>query len=220
MRENESRPETGATLKGRAHLAIFHAGQRPDSSTAPARRTGGSDQNGVMTPLRPRTVSPRRRLGVILFALAAVSGTVACAPPRVHVGPLPTRLISAEMGRDLPVYTGITMRLLNRGGAGWDPESSGLIEAGTVVLFAHRISHGGPFLTLDRLRPGNRVYLRGSNGQLFEYGVVGTDITAPNWASVLAWKPASGWGLILVACHPPGSIRYRIVVHAELLRVI
>jgi sortase (surface protein transpeptidase) len=33
---------------------------------------------------------------------------------------------------------------------------------------------------------------------------------------VLAWAPANGRGLTLVACHPPGSLRYRLVVNAEL----
>jgi LPXTG-site transpeptidase (sortase) family protein len=177
---------------------------------------------GAMTARRPGAVGTRHQLGVIALVLAMLVATVACAPPRsrLHVGPLPTRMISAEMGRDLPVYTGISMPVLDRGGAGWDPESSALTEAGTVVLFAHRVTHGGPFLTLDRLEPGNRVYLRGSDGRLFEHVVAFTEITAPSWAAVLAWRPASGWGLTLVACHPPGSVRQRIVVHAELLRVL
>ena len=80
-------------------------------------------------------------LGAVL--LAATSAT-ACGPPhRVHTGPVPVQLFSWEMGRNLPVYTGIT-------------------------------------------------------------------------DDVLAWEPSNGRGLTLVACHPPGSLRYRLVVHAEL----
>jgi sortase A len=124
------------------------------------------------------------------------------------------------MGRDLPVFLGISTEVLDQGGAGWDPESSGLTEPGTVVLFAHRVSRGGPFLSLDRLRPGSAVYLQGTDGALYRYRVVMTEVTSPSWAAVLAWKPSSGWGVTLVACHPPGSVAHRLVVHAELEQII
>jgi sortase A len=118
------------------------------------------------------------------------------------------------------VLLGISTDVLDHGGAGWDPESSGLTEPGIVVLFAHRVSRGGPFLTLDRLRPGHVVYLQGTDGHLYRYRVAMTEVTSPSWAAVLAWKPQSGWGLTLVACHPPGSIAYRLVVHAELEQIL
>jgi LPXTG-site transpeptidase (sortase) family protein len=161
----------------------------------------------------------RTALAAVVVALVATTG-VGCAPPRLHVGPVPTRFISFDMGRDLPVFLGISTPVLDHGGAGWDPESSGLTEPGTVVLFAHRVSRGGPFLTLGRLRPGHLVYLQGTDGHLYRYRVAFSEITSPSWAAVLAWKPPSGWGLTLVACHPPGSISYRIVVHAELEQII
>jgi LPXTG-site transpeptidase (sortase) family protein len=143
----------------------------------------------------------------------------ACGPPpggRVHFGPLPTRLRSWEMQRDLVIEPNISNAALNKGGAGWDPGSAALTEPGTVVLFAHRVSHGGPFRTLDNLRPGNVLTLSGSDGRTYTYVVITTRITAPSWAAVLDWQPASGQGLSLVACHPPGSVSHRIVVHAEL----
>ena len=123
------------------------------------------------------------------------------------------------MGRDLPIYRGIDMPTLNLGGAGWDDFSSALQEPGTVVLFAHRVSHGGPFRTLNLLRPGNVVFITGSDGRTYVYEVMNTVITGPSWAQILAWKPPSGHGLTLVACHPPGSTQYRIVVNADLFTV-
>ena len=157
---------------------------------------------------------------VAMAVLLAAAATAACAPPpgqRAHVGPIPTRLRSWEMARDLPIYAGITDSLLALGGAGWDPQSSALTEPGTVVLFAHRVSKGGPFRTLDVLRPGNIITIDGSDGRVYSYRVVTTRITSPSWAEVLAWQPSNGRGLTLVACHPPGSISSRIVVHAELI---
>jgi len=153
-------------------------------------------------------------IGVVL--LVAVS-TAACAPPhRVHTGPVPVQLFSWEMGRNLPVYAGISDDVLARGGAGWDPESAALDEPGQILLFGHRVSIGGPFRTLDQLQLGNIITIVGSDRRDYHYRVVAIRITAPSWDDVLAWSPSNGRGLTLVACHPPGSIRYRLVVHAEL----
>ena len=153
-------------------------------------------------------------LGAVI--LAAVSVTACGPPPRVHTGPVPVQLFSWEMVRNLPVYTGISDDVLARGGAGWDPQSAALDEPGQVVLFGHRVSKGGPFRTLDQLRLGNVITIVGSNRREYHYRVVAIRITAPSWNDVLAWEPSNGRGLTLVACHPPGSIRYRLVVHAEL----
>lgn len=164
---------------------------------------------GARGPVRAVVVA----LSVVLLAFPA-----ACGPPaRVHYGPFPTRMFSWEMGRDLPVYAGISDDVLARGGAGWDTESAALNEPGNIVLFGHRVSRGGPFRTVDLLYPGNVIAVTGSDGRTYAYRVVTTRITAPSWSEVLAWHPSNGRGLTLVACHPPGSTRYRIVVHAELV---
>ena len=106
-------------------------------------------------------------LGAVL--LAAVSAT-ACGPPtRVHTGPAPVQLFSWEMGRNLPVYTGISDDVLARGGAGWDPQSAALDEPGQIVLFGHRVSKGAPFRTLDQLRLGNVITIVGSNRREYHY---------------------------------------------------
>jgi LPXTG-site transpeptidase (sortase) family protein len=154
-------------------------------------------------------------LGAVLFLAVA-----ACAPPRrVHTGQVPVRLISPDMGRDLPVSRGIDDPTLDRGGAGWDDSSSALTEPGTVVMFGHRVSHGGPFLTLDHLHPGNLVFVGGSDGRTYVYRVTVVEITPPSWNVILAWRPTNGYGLTLVACHPPHSVRYRLVVHAQLMAI-
>ena len=84
------------------------------------------------------------------------------------------------------------------------------------MLFGHRVSKGGPFRTLDQLQLGNVITIVGSNRREYHYRVVAIRITTPSWDDVLAWEPSNGRGLTLVACHPPGSLRYRLVVHAEL----
>jgi len=169
----------------------------------------------------PRLRGARGPVRAILVALSVVllTATAACGPPapRAHYGPLPTRIASWEMGRNLPIFVGISDDALSRGGAGWDTESAALNEPGNIVLFGHRVSKGAPFRTLDLLHPGHLIVITGSDGRTYTYRVVTTRITAPSWSEVLAWQSSNGRGLTLVACHPPGSISYRIVVHAELV---
>lgn len=163
---------------------------------------------------------PRRRLFVVLAALLLAGSTVAaCGPPapRVHFGPVPVQLFSWEMGRNLQVRTGIDRATLAQGGVGWDTESAALDEPGQMVLFGHRVSHGAPLRTIHLLRPGHVITVVGANGRTYMYAVVAVRVTAPDWDQILAWTPSNDRGLTIVACHPPGSVRYRIVVHAQLI---
>jgi sortase (surface protein transpeptidase) len=61
------------------------------------------------------------------------------------------------------------------------------------------------------------ITIVGANARRYTYVVVGTRVTAPDWNEILAWTPSNDRGLTLVACHPPGSVQYRFVVHAELI---
>ncbi len=149
------------------------------------------------------------------------------APPTVKAptlevsaaGAIPTWMTSADMGRSLPVHEGILQRIVDEGGAAWDPTSAKLGQPGTTVLFGHRVSHGGPFRTIAQLHQGSAIALRGSDGRTYTYEVVRTQVTQPTWSAVLAFTPSSGRGLILVACHPLGSSRLRFVVDADLTGV-
>jgi len=163
--------------------------------------------------------STRHVLVVLVSLLLATATVAACGPPkpRVHLGPVPIQLFSWEMGRNLPVYAGIDDATLALGGVGWDTESAALDEPGQIVLFGHRVSHDGPLRTIHLLRPGHTITIVGANGRSYRYVVVSTRVTAPDWNQILAWTPSNGRGLTLVACHPPGSVQYRIVVHAELI---
>ena len=157
----------------------------------------------------------------ICALLAIICLAASCAPPEATQQMIGSRvtpvwLSSDEMDRSLPIHLGIAQSIVDLGGAAWYEDSAALGEGGTTVLFGHRVSHGEPFRTLDRLRPGSTIDLRGSDGHTYTYTVVGTRITRPAWDAVLAFQPASGKGLTLVACHPMGSTSQRIVVDAEL----
>lgn len=86
----------------------------------------------------------------------------------------------------------------------------------TVAIAGHRTTHTAPFLRLDRLRPGNRVYVL-YGGRAYAYEVVRTRIRP---ASDLHIADAVGRErLLLTACSradgSPTSLSYRIVVYAR-----
>ena len=145
--------------------------------------------------------STRRALVVLASLVLAVASVGGCGPPApgVHVGPVPVELFSWEMGRTLAVYVGIDDATLARGGVGLDTENAALDEPGQVVLFGHRVSHGGPLRTIHLLRPGHMITVVGANGRRYTYVVVSTRVTAPDWNEILAWTPSNDRGLTLIA---------------------
>lgn len=86
---------------------------------------------------------------------------------------------------------------------------------GTVGVAGHRTTHGAPFRTIDKLKPGQPVILDMTYGR-FVYRVQKTRIVAPTEVSV---KRSVGYDrLILSACHPLYSAAQRIVVFARLAK--
>jgi sortase A len=86
---------------------------------------------------------------------------------------------------------------------------------GNVVLAGHRSTHTRPFTDLDRLAPGDLVYLTNPRGFEVMYKVTETFIVAPTalWISYDNGEPL----LTMFACHPKGSAAQRIVVRAQLV---
>lgn len=86
---------------------------------------------------------------------------------------------------------------------------------GTVGIAGHRTTHGAPFRTIDKLKPGQPIVLDMTYGR-FVYRVQKTLIVAPTEVSV---KRNVGYQrLILSACHPLYSAAQRIVVFAKLAK--
>jgi LPXTG-site transpeptidase (sortase) family protein len=181
----------------------------------------------------PHRSNPRRfpgRLALIVWSAIAMALIGAgCAVPEpaavprqliTRAGPAtPTWFSSTDMHRSLPINRGIAQSVVDRGGAAWDPSSALLGQVGTTILFGHRVSHGGPFRTIPQLHTGSRIRLKGSDGHVYVYSVVRTEITQPTWDAVLDFHPDNGKGLTLVACHPLGSSALRFVVNADLVGV-
>jgi sortase A len=86
----------------------------------------------------------------------------------------------------------------------------------TIAIAGHRTTHTRPFLRIDRLRPGDNIYVR-YQGRVRRYVVTGTRVRP---ATDLHIADAVGHErLLLTACSTasgaPTSLDYRIVVYAR-----
>lgn len=88
--------------------------------------------------------------------------------------------------------------------------------AGNCVIAGHRVTHSKPFLHLDTLVAGDEVLLTDLRGIKHRYLVSGTDVVNPDDVRVM--DPTPQPTLTLIACHPPFSARYRLVVKAAMTR--
>lgn len=115
---------------------------------------------------------------------------------------------------DEVVREGVDLSVIDQGPAHW-AGTSFPGGNGNVVLAGHRSTHSRPFADLDRLVPGDMVFM--TNPRRFEvmYRVVDTFIVEPTavWISYDNGRPL----LTMFACHPKGSAAQRIVVRAELV---
>jgi LPXTG-site transpeptidase (sortase) family protein len=111
--------------------------------------------------------------------------------PRLH--------LKSEIGTDL-----------DRGPAWW-PVTGRPGGGDTIAIAGHRTTHTRPFYWLERVRAGDRIYVRWQ-GHTHAYRMSGRRILS---ARNMHIANARGHELLLLtACTPRGSARQRIVVYA------
>jgi sortase A len=118
----------------------------------------------------------------------------------------------ARLGIDETMYEGITLGTLDHGPGHW-PGSAMPGDVGNVVIAGHRVSHSRPFRYLDRLQDGDEVVFT-VDGRRSVYVVTGHEIVTPDRVDIA--EPTATPTATLFACHPPGSTRFRYVVHLVL----
>jgi sortase (surface protein transpeptidase) len=133
--------------------------------------------------------SLRRTLLVIVVAGLALAGPATASA---------TRIVIPRIGLDMPLATHVDQGpwLYYR-------------DLDTLAVAAHRTTHGHPFLQLPSLRYGDLVTVGRRT-----FVVRRARIVRPWEVWVLRYR-----GLVLSACHPAGSSRYRYVVFAAPTRV-
>lgn len=138
------------------------------------------------------------------------------APPRQAYAPEPVVTIGSieipRLGLKAPMGEGISLRNIDRGPSHW-PGTAMPGRNGNVVVAGHRVTHSRPFRNIDQLVAGDEVFFE-YEGARYRYVVTGSEVVTPQQTSIVnqTYEPTA----TLFACHPPGSARYRYVVHLHL----
>jgi LPXTG-site transpeptidase (sortase) family protein len=205
-------------------VTAYPAGSlRPGTSTLNADRVGQTIANHAISPLTPRGVAFFTDGGTHL--IADVTGWFTGFPRNATVPspnnvmpptPFPMRISIPSIGIATDLHEGIDIEGLNDGPGHW-PGTGLPGSIGNMAIFGHRVSHTRPFRDVDQLSPGDAIKIE-SNGITYHYVMKETLITGPDDAETIGgWTPTPT--LTLVACHPPGSVTYRIVVRAVLVDI-
>jgi len=127
---------------------------------------------------------------------------------RIEVGSIEIPAI----GLSTAMWEGIRLSTLDNGPGHW-PGTAMPGEVGNAVIAGHRVSHHADFRHLDDLVAGDDVIMTTPSGR-FVYKVISSEIVKPDALWVVDQTPEAT--ATLFACHPPGSVRERIVVHLAL----
>lgn len=118
-----------------------------------------------------------------------------------------------KIGVSMAMFEGVTDGTLDHGPGHW-PGTAQPGELGNVVVAGHRVSKHAVFRHVDQLAPGDEIILTNAFGVPATYVVTGTEVVDPTAVWIIDQQRAHT--ATLFACHPPGSTRERIVVHATL----
>ncbi len=156
---------------------------------------------------------------VASLARAASPGPALPVPaPAPTEAYFPEELI--DLGRiDIPalgvsedLHQGISLHNIDRGPSHW-PGTALPGEIGNVVVAGHRVTHGGPFRRIHELTAGDEVIFE-VDGVRSVYRVTDAEVVTPDGVHIVDQTAART--ATLFACHPPGSARFRYVVHLVL----
>lgn len=184
-----------------------------DPASPPTTDVGPHQTPATTTTLAPRTLLP---LDPTVPTTVPLPRPIAApldddaAEPVVVLG----SLAIPSIGVDSTLHEGIRLTTFDRGPGHW-PGSAMPGQIGNMVVGGHRTVGAADFRDLDQLQPGDEMIVTDSNGSQHTYVVDYSEITDPFAARMI--HQTSERTATLFACHPPGSISHRIVVHLTLL---
>jgi LPXTG-site transpeptidase (sortase) family protein len=205
-------------------VTVFPAGTaRPDTSTVNSEHQGQTIANHTISPITGRGAGSYASGGAHLiqdvtgwFTGWPLAAPVPAMPNQLPAVSFPMTLTLPTLGVSATVGEGIGIDQVNNGPGHW-PGTSLPGRSGNMAVFGHRVSHTHPFRDLDQLVAGDEIVVK-SGGYEYYYRYVKTVITSPDDVSTIAAWSADPT-LTLVACHPPTSVDFRIVVRAVLFDV-
>jgi sortase A len=170
-------------------------------------------------PLVPVT-APTTTTAVPTVPVPAAAAVALPVPARVPADPRApepeVRLGTIDiprLGLSDTLYEGVSLTSIDRGPSHW-PGTAMPGEVGNVVVAGHRVTRTKPFRDIDRLQPGDRVLFT-VDGVTHTYEMVAPEIVTPDGMHIVEQTPERT--ATLFACHPPGSARFRYVVHLRLV---
>ena len=179
-----------------------------EPAAIPAATTTSTTTTTTLPPTTTTTTAPP------VTDLPAADGPVSV--PRDSYADEPIRVIGTidipKLGLHSTLGEGITLHNIDRNPSHW-PGTALPGQPGNVVVAGHRVTHTRPFRHLDDLRPGDEVFFTVA-GVRWRYVVTGSQVVTPKQTDIVD-QTAEPTGT-LFACHPPGSARYRYVVHLKL----
>lgn len=166
---------------------------------------GTTDPNGVAAAAEVARLAELEAFRAAADAFAAsVEGK-----PGTPIG----RVVIPMIGMDVVMVEGVEGRDLREGPGHW-PETPFPGQGGHFIVSGHRTTYGAPFLRLNKVEPGDLVFL------VLPYGVAKYEVSR-----VIVVQPrdmkdvgvSTTDRVSLAACHPIYSGRQRIVVQGDLV---
>jgi sortase A len=188
-----------------ANLTVITTGAAHESTPVVASELPGAD-------LPTTTSSTSTTLG----ATTTTEGPIDApknpyqAEPHIVLG----RIEIPKLGLDVPLNEGLSLVSIDRGPSHWPGTAMPGGTTGNVVVAGHRVTHTRPFRHIDTLVPGDQIIFI-VQGWRSVYEVTGHEVVTPKRTDIAI--PTEDPQATLFACHPPGSARYRYVIHSKLV---
>jgi sortase A len=188
--------------------ALVIAGSAESSASVPAPPPPPAIDNPLLTMALPEPPPPPPPPAEPTAQPIAPPANPRASEAEVVIG----HIEIPKLGLSVPLRQGITLTQIDRGPSHW-PGTAMPGQIGNVVVAGHRVTHTRPFRHIDKLVNGDEVVFT-VEGQRWTYVVTGNQVVTPQALWIVDQTPAPT--ATLFACHPPGSARYRYVVHLAL----
>jgi LPXTG-site transpeptidase (sortase) family protein len=216
---------TMTAARGAGFVTVYPAGMsRPTVSNLNLGYSGQTVANHAITPVSARGAAIYTDNGGHLLVDVAgyFSGSVSPSNLAKPVNPepyvdLPGQLYVPRIGLNTTLHEGIDINTVNEGPGHW-PGTASPGGLGNMTIFGHRVSHTRPFRDIDSLLVGDPIYVT-AEGVTYRYEVMRSDVTTPDNIAVLSPYDPGTRTLTLIACHPPTSVSYRLVVKARFVEI-
>lgn len=145
----------------------------------------------------------------------ASSSTLAVAPVKLSTGDVVGRIEIPSIDVSKYVVVGVDTQSLKKG-PGLFPDSPFPGEKGNVALAGHRTTYGAPFSNLDRMNPGDEIFITTQTGRHRYVVDAKPFVVKPTAVEVVETKDPTKAQLTLVTCTPRFSAAQRLIVTATL----